>query len=243
LALKGAALALDNALPWPEDLQMGHEFQSPLRRWDIVAGLCQSIDARTYVEVGCKEGRTVGFVLANCPNVTAIAIDPWREQPKQIFETKLVPIGVGNGTGAVEEVRKLPDDPTRETYADWDFAKIEAEFWANVGANQERCQQLRMTSHEAAIEWMARAQVMQTQPVKYAEVIFIDALHDYQSVKQDIADWWPLVRPGGYLCGHDFNHKWPGVERAVAEHFNLMDVGLAPDSVWFVRKPALAVAA
>jgi hypothetical protein len=195
---------------------MSHDFQSPLRRWDVVAGLCQSIDARTYVEVGCREGRTTGHVLAQCPDLRAIAIDPWCAQP------------------ACEDV-------SRETYVDWDFAKIEAEFWKNVGDNKGRCKMIRMTGASVASGWSHD----DVDPVyrDYADVVFIDALHDYESVKQDIALWWPLVRPGRYLCGHDFNHKWPGVERAVAEHFNLMDVGLAPDSVWFVRKPALAVAA
>ena len=76
-----------------------------------------------------------------------------------------------------------------------------------------------------------------------ADLVFIDALHDYQSVKQDIELWWSLVREGGYLVLHDFNHSWPGVQRAVAESFNLMDVGVAPDSVAFIRKPWPLVAA
>lgn len=197
---------------------MGHAFQSDLRRWDIVAGLCQSIDARTYVEVGCKAGQTVGHVLRECPQLRAIAIDPWIQQEPS-------------------------DDVTRETYEDWNFEKIEAEFWKNVGDSRERCEQLRQTSRDSAIQWTARAHVMHTQPVKYAEVIFIDAIHDYDSVKQDIAMWWPLVREGGYLCGHDYQHKFPGVMRAVAEHFNLMDVCLGPDSMWWVQKPVAAKAA
>jgi hypothetical protein len=49
----------------------------------------------------------------------------------------------------------------------------------------------------------------------------------------DIHAWWPLVRNGGVIAGHDFNHKWPGVERAVADQFDLMQIGLGPDSVWF----------
>lgn len=189
---------------------MGHEFVSNLRRWDIVAGLCKSIDARTYVEVGCKEGRTTGFVLAECPNVHAIAIDPWCEQP-------------------------AGDDASRETYAQWDFSKIEAEFWNNVGQNKERCEQLRMDSRKAS-------DFYESDETFRFEVVFIDAMHDHRSVWEDIADWWPLVRPGGYLCGHDYNHKWPGVMRAVAEHFSLMDVCLGPDSMWWVQKPAAAKA-
>jgi hypothetical protein len=215
---------------------MGHAFQSDLRRWDIVAGLCKSIDARTYVEVGCREGRTTGFVLNECPNLRAIAIDPWCEQSPS-------------------------DDVTRETYADWNFEKIEAEFWKNccscptandwsrvhdATCNTQRCKMLRMTSEDAGrnhfeCRTLAPSLAGDYQPVASLDVVFIDALHDYESVKHDIELWWPLVRPGGYLCGHDYNHKWPGVMRAVAERFNLMDVCLGPDSMWWVRKPSLEI--
>lgn len=189
---------------------MGHQFVSDLRRWDIVAGLCQSIDARTYVEVGCKDGQTTGRVLEQCPDLRAIAIDPWCEQP-------------------------ATDDGSRETYADWDFHKIEGEFYKNVDTKQDRCEMCRMTSAEAA-EY--GRQYDYGRGAK-CDVVFIDALHDYESVKQDIALWWPLVREGGYLCGHDYQHRFPGVMRAVAEAFPLFKVGLAPDSMWFVRKETL----
>jgi predicted O-methyltransferase YrrM len=171
------------------------------RRWDFLASLMNEQGYKSFVEVGCKSGRTTGFILKNVPDSTVIAIDPWMSQD-------------------------ATHDPTKETYKEWDFSKIEAEFWANVGENKDRCAMWRMTSEEAA-----------TIHKSDADIVFIDALHDYEHVKQDIELWWPKVRSGGILAGHDFNHKWPGVERAVAESFNLMQVGVGPDSVWFVVKP------
>lgn len=188
---------------------MGHAFQSDLRRWDIVAGLCQSIDAMTYVEVGAKEGRTVGHVLRECPQVRAIAIDPWIQQEPS-------------------------DDVTRETYGDWNFEKIQAEFWKNVGEHRDRCQMERLTG-DAVCRNLATLKHLRKSRHEF-DVVFIDALHDYESVNQDISLWWPLVRDGGYLAGHDYQHRFPGVMRAVAEHFNLMDVCLGPDSMWWVQK-------
>jgi len=44
---------------------------------------------------------------------------------------------------------------------------------------------------------------------------YIDALHDYDSVKLDLACWYPKVRPGGILAGHDYPE--PGVRAAVDE--------------------------
>lgn len=121
-------------------------------------------------------------------------------------------------------------DPTKETYKDWDFSLIEAKFWENVGEHKDRCDMLRMTSEAAALVLSDR---MGDAPY---DLVFIDALHDYEHVKQDAKLWWPLVRIGGILAFHDFNHKWPGVERAIAESFNLMHVGVAPDSVAFIIK-------
>lgn len=173
--------------------------QAP-RRWDFLAGLMQAMGLKIFVEVGCKEGRTSGHVLRTVPGSSVIAIDPWIAQPQNV-----------------------EGDEDRETYQDWDFGKIEAQFWEQIGENRPRCSMMRTTSLEAATKIIDRS----------CDMVFIDALHDYQSVKEDIAAWLPKVRRGGVLAGHDFNHKWPGVERAVAESFDLMEVGVGPDSVWF----------
>jgi hypothetical protein len=36
------------------------------------------------------------------------------------------------------------------------------------------------------------------------DFVYIDANHAYDYVVQDIATWLPKVKPGGYLCGHDY---------------------------------------
>jgi hypothetical protein len=36
------------------------------------------------------------------------------------------------------------------------------------------------------------------------DFVYIDADHNFDSVKSDILAWWPKVRDGGLLCGHDF---------------------------------------
>jgi cephalosporin hydroxylase len=52
------------------------------------------------------------------------------------------------------------------------------------------------------------------------DFVFIDAGHDYDSVKADIAAWLPKVRSGGIIAGHDHEpNEFPGVVQAVAEAF------------------------
>ncbi len=106
------------------------------------------------------------------------------------------------------------------------------------------------TSHRAA----------QTCKPEIADFIFIDASHVYAQVDHDIEVWWPILKPGGILAGHDFDKPikgmpmaeleelqhmetiqqgyHPGVVRAVRERFD--DFELAPDensSIWWGRKP------
>ncbi|MCC2630426.1 MAG: hypothetical protein K0S38_235 [Candidatus Paceibacter sp.] len=51
------------------------------------------------------------------------------------------------------------------------------------------------------------------------DFIYIDAAHDYESVKKDIAAWLPKLKPDGMITGDDFVANWPGVVRAVQETF------------------------
>lgn len=52
------------------------------------------------------------------------------------------------------------------------------------------------------------------------DFIYIDAPHDYYSVITDINVWFPKLRSGGILAGHDYHSDWPGVIDAVNEFFN-----------------------
>lgn len=53
------------------------------------------------------------------------------------------------------------------------------------------------------------------------DFVFIDGNHQYPDVKQDIEDWFPKVREGGIVSGHDyynFESGRGGVVQAVDEY-------------------------
>lgn len=51
-------------------------------------------------------------------------------------------------------------------------------------------------------------------------MIFLDAMHTYEDVRDDIQRWWPRLNPGGWMVFHDYGHAdFPGVKRAVDEIF------------------------
>jgi len=97
-----------------------------MRRWDVLRTFIISDRFKTFVEVGCKEGRTTEHVLQHCSDCQVIAIDPWAAMPQK---------GTEGGS---------------ETYEGWDFESIEADFWSRVEPFKDRLTFHRKTSVEAA---------------------------------------------------------------------------------------------
>src|SRR5206468_3400680 len=52
----------------------------------------------------------------------------------------------------------------------------------------------RMTSAEAAARIAPGS----------LDFVYLDARHDYESVKQDLELWYDKIRPGGIIAGHDY---------------------------------------
>lgn len=65
------------------------------------------------------------------------------------------------------------------------------------------------------------------------DFVFIDADHSERSVTEDIFDWKPKVRAGGWLGGHDYSRKFPGVIKAVDRIFGTR-VQELPGAIWGV---------
>lgn len=53
---------------------------------------------------------------------------------------------------------------------------------------------------------------------KSVDYVFIDADHSYESVLADITVWYPKVKEGGIISGHDYKW-WDTVKKAVDDFF------------------------
>jgi len=89
---------------------------------------------------------------------------------------------------------------------------------------------LKMRSHEAAaLEWPC-----------LMDMIFLDAGHSAEDVRCDIDLWWPLLKEGGVLCGHDYGvSMFPGIQVEVdsfAEKKGLSVVAPADTLLWAITK-------
>lgn len=70
------------------------------------------------------------------------------------------------------------------------------------------------------------------------DAIFIDGGHTVEDVSRDIELWYPKVKNGGLIAGHDYYGSHPGVKQAVDYYFK---EGLESDILtecWWITKNA-----
>jgi len=87
----------------------------------------------------------------------------------------------------------------------------------------QHMEQYERMARDKLSKFGARSIMMKATSVEAAPVItdgsldfvFIDAQHTYEACREDIETWFPKVRPGGLMTGHDY--RWDGVNRAVQE--------------------------
>ncbi|MDQ5906905.1 MAG: hypothetical protein QG592_331 [Pseudomonadota bacterium] len=85
----------------------------------------------------------------------------------------------------------------------------------------------RMTSEQAA-------ELFESESVDF---VFIDGDHSYDGCALDIRCWWPKVKPGGILSGHDYrDERNYGVQKAVHEFLGERELRLGLNHTWFITK-------
>jgi hypothetical protein len=74
------------------------------------------------------------------------------------------------------------------------YKSIMADCFDNIKDNEDRCFMIRAKSEHAV-------DLFEDESLDF---VYIDANHKYDAIKQDIELWFPKVRKGGIVSGHDY---------------------------------------
>lgn len=165
----------------------------------------------SIVEIGVWSGRSALAMAVACrgSNKRVFAVDPWRDYNQANI---MVSDRLSEwGFNSFEEVY--------ETFL-LNCRRFELEPWIVP---------IRSTSIEVAGVWSHG-------PVS---MVFIDANHDYDAVINDVNAWLPLIKPGGLICGDDWN--WETVRAAITDFTSRhpdVRLELPCDNTWAFFKPA-----
>jgi len=169
----------------------------------------------------------------------------WLAEQAQALQTgsKLVEIGVFKGRSSRAILDALPNQSTlfgidrHVDYEDDEVRKVMAGTpWETVREEMTTNLQDKITSREFVYLQKSSSFASLSFYDHSIDMIFIDGDHSYRSVLYDISDWERTVKPGGLICGHDYNVH-PGVKLAVDECFPFGRIKFPAGSIWVVRKP------
>jgi len=137
-------------------------------------------------------------------------------------------------------------DPYLE--ADRDGSYFKSGDWIARNRSQGEHDEMHRTALSAFGEYGDRAELLRMFSLEAAplfdnaslDFVFIDGDHSYEGAHGDISAWAAKVKPGGWLCGHDYKNAempFPGVDRAVDEWIAETGRHLESDEnyTWFVR--------
>jgi predicted O-methyltransferase YrrM len=197
---------------YPRDLQ-----GSPID--PIMRQAFDAVRPRVIVEVGSWKGASAcywGSLLreSNIDGVV-ICVDTW--------------LGSREHLGVAASAHAPEWDLNR--YRKHGYPTLYYQFLANVMHEglQDYIVPLPNTSVIAA-RWLAAHKLS-------AQLIFIDASHEEEDVDVDLRAYWPLLRPGGIMCGDDFSEAWPGVVNAVQRFASANKLNLQTHGVcWAMQK-------
>lgn len=154
---------------------------------------------------------------------------------KPVNELVMIEIGsyIGESTVIFAERFKhvISVDPFIDNYDPDDHACKRAsfdivykEFLSNT-RKYSNISHIRKTSDEALNDFLLDS----------IDFVYIDGNHTYDFVKKDIENYFKIVKPTGFLGGHDFPSK--DVQRAIGNTINYVDHNFSDDS-WIKMKVA-----
>jgi hypothetical protein len=102
------------------------------------------------------------------------------------------------------------------------FENLYETFLSNIEPVKDYLNPIRATSMEVVNQYEDES----------LDFVFIDGNHEYEYVVNDIKHWFPKIKYGGVLSGHDYGY--PPVSKAVSDN-NLGNI-ISREGCWFYEK-------
>lgn len=181
----------------------------------VLGRLLRGVHRPRVVEIGVYKGETSAKLLELVPDMDLIGVDVWKTW-----------------------------DPQSAYYLSGDFV-----------ARQDREKQHEnfLQAIRNIIPYGSRARIRLSDsalsakrtPGRQFDLVFIDGDHSKKGVTRDIEAWWPRVKPGGILAGHDYDYPsqngstfGASVKEVVDtwSSYKGLELHLESDYVWWARK-------
>lgn len=187
------------------------------KRWDEILQRLPEDRCIVGAEVGVWRGGLSRRLLQARPHLTLFMADMWVRQDD---DSSYVQSG---------------DDKSGVSQDEYDKAR-----WYAMSAT-DPFEQRRVVLWDDSVD---AAKAVEDNTLDFC---FIDGDHSYNGVMRDLCAWWPKVKRGGWIGGHDWEndaHKHWGVKRAVLDYLIAIDrkdcieqIQLGEDHTWFLNLP------
>ena len=190
---------------------MEHNYYTFIDGWFDFDGLydhaLEKVESGIFVEIGTWKGRSIMYLAEKI-----------KESGKEI---KLFGIDTFEGSesspamGDIQEMKKMSKDHLYNLYL------------KNIEPLKDYIHTIRGNSKLVHDQFEDES----------IDFLFIDGDHSYESIKQDIFLWYPKVKIGGIISGHDYvDGLGYGVIQAVKECFSDRDYKVWPPYAWHLIK-------
>jgi hypothetical protein len=191
---------------------MEHFYQNIGEDWMDYQGLYSEMvnhftDNSHFVEIGSWKGRSASYM----------AVEIYNSRKNIKFDC------VDTWCGSVEHLDSNSCYFQQELINDKDW--LYYQFLQNTRPVCDTIIPIRMTSLDAVSLYENRS----------LDFIFIDASHEYEDVKKDIIAWYPKLKLGGIIAGHDYT-SYDGVKKAVDEILINKNLNIRLENSYWIHK-------
>ncbi len=180
--------------------------------WQNIIGWFHESDTAFYKKMIDQVSEPAHFVEVGC----------WKGKSSSYMAVEIVNSGKPIQFDCVDTWLGDLNDPIHQNDPSVAGGTLYDEFIQNMKPVEGKYKAVRMDSVSAAATYEDNS----------LDLVFIDAAHDYESVKADILAWLPKIKINGIISGHDYGH--PPVRQAVHEF--LTDVNDGSGGPWFTVK-------